>query len=69
MRDDIYGRYVLDVAREGEAWVMYRVDGGRRRAVRDFAIPSSLQPEEIAVYLDDMLHEGARPGAAVRRLD
>jgi hypothetical protein len=31
-------------------------------------IPPSLQPEEIAIYLDDLFHELAGRGQAVRLL-
>ncbi len=69
MRFDIYGRYRLEVVREDERWVMYRLDFGKRRVSSDFVIPASLRPDELATYLDDMLHEGARPGDIIRRID
>ncbi len=69
MRFDIYGRYRLDVVREDGRWALYRLDGGKRRAVTDFAIPNVLQTEELETYLDDMLHELARPGDVVRCID
>ena len=69
MRFDIYGKYRLEVVREGDRWVMYRLDLGKRRLMSDFAIPSALRADEIAAYLDDMLHELARPGTAIRRID
>lgn len=65
---DIYGRYRLQVLRQGDLWVLYRLDGDRRRQFSDFAIPAELGPEEIAGYLDDMLHEAARPGREICRL-
>ena len=69
MRFDIYGRYRLEAVREDGRWVMYRMDDGKRRVSSDFVIPASLRPEELATYLDDMLHEEARPGDVVRRID
>ena len=69
MRFDIYGRYELEVVREGERWIMYSLDLGKRRAISDFVIPASLLPEELATYLDDMLHESAGPGDRIRRID
>ena len=69
LRFDIYGRYRLEVVRENERWVMYRLDHGKRRVISDFAIPGSLRPDELAPYLDDMLHELARPGDNIRRID
>jgi len=69
MRFDIYGRFQLEVVRENERWVIYRLDYGKRRATSDFVIPNTLRPDELAAYLDDMLHEWARPGDTVRRID
>ena len=65
---DVYGRYLLAVAREDNRWALYRVDGGRERRFFDFAIPAELDANEIGRYLDDMLHEAARPGRSIRRL-
>jgi hypothetical protein len=36
--------------------------------MRDVVIPASLQQSEIAVYLDDLYHESATPGQAVREI-
>ena len=74
MRFDIYGRYQLEVVRESECWVAYRFDldqlqSGKRRLMSNFSIPSSMNPNEVQVYLDDMLHEFAGPEDAIRRLD
>ncbi len=68
---DVYGRYLLEIFREGERWRIYRLspDRNARLPFADFAIPSDYGPEEIARYLDDMLHESARPGHEIRRLD
>ena len=73
MRFDIYGRYQLEIVREDERWVAYRIDldqleSGKRRLMSDFAIPSSMRPDEVQVYLDDMLHELARPEDTIKRL-
>jgi hypothetical protein len=69
MRFDIYGKYQLEVVREDERWVMYRVDYGKRCLDSEFVIPGSLHPDELATYLDDMLHELSGPGDVVRRID
>ena len=69
MRFDIYGRYQLEVVRENELWIIYRLDNGKRCTFSDFAIPASLRPDELARYLDDMLHELAGLGDDIRRLD
>jgi hypothetical protein len=69
MRFDVYGRYQLEIVRDGERWVLYRLDNGRRRPFTDFVVPGSLRPNEIATYLDDMLHEYAKPGDTIRQID
>jgi hypothetical protein len=68
MRFDIYGRYQLEVVREADRWVMYKLDYGKRLVNSDFVIPASLHPDEIATYINDILHEWARPGETVRRI-
>jgi hypothetical protein len=65
---DVYGRFQLEVAREGNTWVVYRVVPGKRIRAEDLTIPSEIQPSEIATYLDDLFHEGAAPGTSVRLL-
>lgn len=65
---DVDGRYLLEVTREEDRWIPYRVDGGRKRHVTDFAIPAELNAEEVTRYLDNMLHEAARPDRSLRRV-
>ena len=69
MRFDIYGRFRVEVIREEGAWIVYRLGDGKRRREHELVIPSSLAADEIATYLDDLLHERAHIGATVRRLD
>lgn len=72
MRFSIYGRYDLEVVRVDGAWVAQRVDGSgptARRRSADLVIPADLGEGEVATYLDDLLHELARPGDEIRRLD
>lgn len=65
---DIYLRYQLEVLREKGRWTIYRLDGGRRRQFSDFVVPAELEEDQVAGYLDDMLHEAAVPGATIRRI-
>jgi hypothetical protein len=57
MRFNIYGRFQLEVRRENDSWEVYRLEPGRRAKVNDLIIPSSLNSDEIATYLDDIFHE------------
>ena len=66
MRVNVYGRFTLDVVREGRQWSVYRLEPGKRIRVRDFAIPPSLREAEIATFLDDIYHELAGPGQTVQ---
>ena len=66
MRVNVYGRFRLEVVREGTRWTVYRLETGKRIKVRDFAIPSSLHEAEIGTFLDDIYHELAGPGETVQ---
>jgi hypothetical protein len=68
MKFDVYGRFQLEVAREGNRWIAYRLVPGKRIRADDLIIPGEVQPNEIATYLDDLFHEGAAPGESVRLL-
>ena len=65
---DIFGRLKLEVVRDQDQWVAYRLDLGKRVKVPELAIPSMLEPSEIAEYLDDLYHEMAKPGQVVREI-
>ncbi|MGI9508529.1 MAG: DUF7661 family protein [Geminicoccaceae bacterium] len=68
MRFDIYGRFQLEVVRDGDRWSAYRLDNGKRRSMPDLIVPSGLHADDVGTYLDDMLHEWAKPGKAIRRI-
>ena len=65
MKFDVYGRFQLEVLREKEAWAVYRLALGTRERDTDVVIPPSMEPDELAAYLDDLFHELARPGETV----
>ncbi len=67
MRFNVYGRYELEVTRDGDRWSVHRLDGDKRRPA-DLAIPPDLPADGVATYLDDLLHEAARPGDSIQRL-
>jgi hypothetical protein len=68
MRFNIYGRFQLDVQRENDSWEVYRFESGKRAKVNDVVIPSNLEAEEIATYLDDIFHELSGRGERIELL-
>jgi hypothetical protein len=70
MRFDVYGRFLLDLERTPEGYVVYQLGAeGKRRARDDLVVPPDLPEDELAQYLDDLLHEHGGPGGRVRRVD
>jgi len=69
MRFDIYGRFQVDVLREGDAWVAYQVGSGTRAPLHDLVIPADTAEHEIATWLDDVYHEYAGFGQRVEAVD
>jgi len=65
---DVYGRFQLEMHREGNAWVVYRLGTGMRSPGDDLEIPSSMPAEDIVDYLDDMYHEYACAGESIKHL-
>lgn len=68
MRFDVYGRFRLEVQRENDSWVVYRLSLGRRVKLNDLIVPNVLAAEEIATFLDDIFHELSGPGQSVKLL-
>jgi len=65
MRFDVYGRFQIEVHREGDRWAAYRIAPGKRTRI-NVVIPGEIRnSDEIARYLDDLYHEAARPGQSV----
>lgn len=69
MKFDIYGRFQLDIRREGDAWAVYRSDAGKRVPISDLAIPPALAADELPAYLDDVYHELSRPGDRIALIE
>jgi len=65
---DVYGHFQVDVLRQADRWVAYKLGQGTR-APLGIVIPPSLAASEIAQYLDDIFHEAGSPGDVVRSLD
>src|SRR5947199_4365314 len=68
MKFDVYGRFQVEVVRENDEWVVYKLGLGTRARSSDLAIPSFVSPSEVARFLDDVLHELSGPGQCVRLL-
>jgi hypothetical protein len=68
MKFNIYGRFQVDVRREGESWLVFRSDPGKRTRLNDVVIPPDLAAQELATYLDDIFHEFARLGENVEAM-
>ncbi|MGH8619691.1 MAG: DUF7661 family protein [Burkholderiales bacterium] len=66
MKFDVYGRFTLEVVREGEQWVAYELAPGKRVAQPDLTLPPEVAVEDLAEFLDDLFHELARPGQTIR---
>lgn len=65
---DVYGRFQLSIERSGETFIAYRQGGGVRRRDTDIVFPLGITEDELTVYLDDLFHEYASPGASIRKL-
>ena len=66
---EVYGRFRLDILRQDDGWVAYRVEPGKRIKLPELAIPASLEGRVLPEYLDDLYHGMSRPGETVRRID
>ncbi|HAT3644688.1 hypothetical protein [Raoultella ornithinolytica] len=57
---DVFGRHI-GVQREGDRWLVFRVDMTEQKYSRlyDVIIPDELTDAEIPGWLDDIFHEAA----------
>jgi hypothetical protein len=69
MKFDVYGRFLIDVSREKDGWIVRRIDQGKRMALPDLAIPSDVPADQVPRWLEDLLHESASPGRTIRRIE
>jgi hypothetical protein len=69
MKFNIYGRFLIDVVRTNDHWEMFELDSGKRIRMTDFAIPAWLDESQLPQFLDDIFHEGAKPGDAIVQID
>ena len=65
MKFDIYGKFQLQIVREQGRWQVYKLGNGYRTPVHDIVIPSTVSPEDLTSFLDDIFHEAATSGTRV----
>jgi hypothetical protein len=68
MRFNIFGRFEMEVLRDGGTWKAFNVGEGKRVHMNDVVIPAHVEEEELETYLDDLFHELAKPGGTIRRV-
>jgi hypothetical protein len=68
MRLNVHGRFQLEILRDRDPWIAYRIGKGTRVPDPDVVIPASAQPDEIPTFLDDIFRELAGPGTTIRVL-
>ena len=68
LKFDIYRRFQLEVLRENNAWVVYRLGLGTRSRTNDVVLPAELEAGELATFLDDLFHELDRENQGVREV-
>ena len=69
MKFDVYGRFFVEVVRESDAWVVYRIDPGRRMRLQDLVLPADAPAESVPRWLEDLLHEYALPDRTIRPIE
>jgi hypothetical protein len=65
---DIYGRFLLEVAKTADGWAAYRKSDGLRTPYGDLVFPADLPDAQLEQFLDDHFHEYAQPGQVIRRV-
>lgn len=62
MKFDCFGKKQVEVVRRDNNWVVYYCGNeGKKRLAEDIKIPAHIAADDIATYLDDLLHEYASP--------
>jgi hypothetical protein len=64
---DVYGRFLIEVLRENDGWVLRRLEPGKRMILHDVAIPSDVPEDLIPRVLEDVLHEFAVPDRRINK--
>jgi len=67
-RFDVYGRFIIEVARTGNRWTVYYVGEGVKRPAHDIQLPPEADEPSLADHLDILLHEYGAPGRSIRQI-
>jgi hypothetical protein len=67
-RFDVYGRFVIEVARAGNRWTVCYVGDGLKRPAHDIQLPPEADEQSLADHLDILLHEYGAPGQSIRQI-
>ena len=67
VRLDVFGKFEIDLSRNGGRWQVARVGRGMS-APLEVAIPDHLDESEVIGFLEDLWHEPARPGQRIKRV-
>lgn len=68
LRFDIYGRFEIEIEPTANGWVGYRRGSGVRRLAEELVFPQGIKEDELEIFLDDIYHESALPGSAIKRI-
>ena len=69
MKFSIYGHFDLEIIRQNDRWLAFRLGEGVKRPEPDVVIPPDINETELVSFLDDIFHELASPRTLIRQLD
>jgi len=69
MKFSIYGHFELEIIRQNDRWLAFRLGEGVKRPEPDVVIPPDIDETELLSFLDDIFHELATSGTLIRQLD
>ncbi|HEY9696116.1 MAG TPA: hypothetical protein V6D10_02560 [Trichocoleus sp.] len=68
MKYNIYGKFKVEVVRQGNVWRVFRIGLGVKRPEPNVHIQLDASELEILVALDDAFHEWASPDANIEEI-
>ncbi|OQY51889.1 MAG: hypothetical protein B6245_24100 [Desulfobacteraceae bacterium 4572_88] len=69
MKFSIYDHFYLELIRQDDRWLAFRLGEGVKRPEPDVVIPPDIDETELLSFLDDIFHERASPRTLIRQLD